>query len=416
MLVRKAYKYRLKTNREEEQKLSRQAGCVRWVWNQVWRMNQRRLTAKQPLVWYQEAAFWLRLWKSSEEYGFLRECHSQPLQQALKDLDRAYRDGFDKAQPLKRLPRKKKKYQDTSFRYPQGVKLGNRRIYLPKIGWVGFFKSRPVEGKIKNATLSHQAGHWYVSVQVELELPDPVHPDTGSVGVDMGVTKFAALSNGITCEPENAYRKHQDHLARAQRSLGRKVKFSENWKKQKRRISKIHHKIACCRADFVHKTSTTISKTHAMIFVEDLKVRNMSRTAAGTQAQPGRNVRAKSGLNKSILDQGWGEFRRQLEYKSQWRGGMVMAVPPHHTSQECSTCGHTHPDNRQSQAVFECVACGHTENADINAAKNIEARGHRALACGEMVQQDRSAKQESVGYREVIPPRAHQAPLESPSL
>ncbi len=406
MVIRKAYKFRLKTTTDLEQKLFRQAGCCRWVWNQIWRMNQRRLELKQPLIWYQEAAFWLTLWKQSEEYGFLREVHSQPLQQSLKDLDRAYRDGFDKTRPFKRLPRRKRKYQHTSFRYPQGVKLDNRRIYLPKIGWVGFFKSREIEGKVKNATVSCQAGHWYVSVQVEQVLLEPAHPSTSDVGIDLGVANFAALSNGITYDPIHAYRKHQDKLVRAQRALARKVKFSENWKRQKRGIQRLHHKIACCRSDFLHKTSTAISENQAMVFVEDLSVRNMSRSAAGTLDQPGRNVRAKAGLNRSILDQGWSEFVRQLDYKLQWKGGWLVRVPAPYTSQTCSSCGHVSPDNRKNQAVFHCRACGHKEHADINAAKNIRARGHRVLACGGWVQSDPPVKQEPVGNREGIPPAA----------
>ncbi|ONF42515.1 transposase [Marinobacter lutaoensis] len=403
MLIRKAYRFRLKTNPVLEQKLFRHAGCCRWIWNQIWRMNQRRLDAKQPLIWYQEAAYWLTLWKQSEEYGFLRKVHSQPLQQVLKDLDRAYRDAFDKDQPLKRLPRKKRKHQHASFRYPQGVKLDNRRIYLPKIGWVGFFKSREVEGKVKNATVSWRAGHWYVSVQVEQELPESVHPSTLDVGIDLGVANFASLSNGITYDPISPYRKYQNQLARAQRALNRKVKFSENWKRQKRRIQRLHHKIACCRQDFLHKISTTISENQAVVFVEDLKVRNMSRSAAGTLDEPGRNVRAKAGLNRSILDQGWSEFVRQLDYKLQWKGGWLVKVPAHHTSQECAACGHTSPDNRPSQAVFHCRACGHKEHADINAAKNIRARGHRVLACGGNGIA-RLLKQEPVGNREGVPP------------
>ena len=406
MLIRKAYKFRLKSHPALEQKLFRQAGCCRWVWNQVWHMNQRRLADRQPLIRYQEAAFWLKLWKRSDDYGFLREVHSQPLQQVLKDLDRTYRDGFDKNQPLKRLPRKKRKYRDVAFRYPQGVKLDNRRVYLPKIGWVGFFKSREIQGKAKNATLSYRAGHWSVSIQVEMPVPKPVHSATTDAGIDLGVASFAALSNGVTYAPINAYREHQDQLARVQRRLSRKVKFSCNWLKQKRRIQRLHYKIACCRQDFLHKTSTVICENQAMIFVEDLKVRNLSRSAAGTLDAPGRNVRAKAGLNKSILDQGWSEFVRQLDYKSQWRGGMVVKVPAHHTSQSCSECGHVHPDNRKSQAVFHCQACGHLENADTNAAKNIRARGHRVLACGGAVQSDRPVKQEPVGCREALPPTA----------
>lgn len=409
MLIRKAYKYRLKTSTALEQTLFQYAGCVRWVWNHVWHMNQQRLRDKQKILWYQESAFWLTRWKQSEEYGFLKQCQSQVLQQSLKDLDRAYKDGFDKNQPLKRLPRKKRRDRDVSFRYPQGIKVDNRRVFLPKIGWVGFFKSQPIEGLIKNATLSYQADHWYVSIQVEQALPEPRHVSTSDVGVDLGVAKFAALSNGIAYEPESPYRKYQDQLARSQRQLSRKVKFSSNWHKQKKQIQKLHHKIACCRSDFLHRTSHRISQNHAMLFVEDLKVRNMSRSAKGSLEQPGRNVRAKAGLNKSILDQGWGEFRRQLEYKSQWRGGIVVAVPPHHTSQECSRCGHTHKENRPSQERFECGACGHKENADINAAKNIRARGHRVLACGDTVQLGRSVKQEPVGCREAEPPTAAKA-------
>ncbi len=415
MLIRKAYKFRLKTSRDLEQKLFRQAGCCRWLWNQVWRMNQHRLENKQPIIWYQEAAFWLTLWKQSNEYGFLREVHSQVLQQALKDLDRAYRDAFDKNQPLKRLPRKKRKYQHAAFRYPQGVKLDNRRIYLPKIGWVGFFKSREIDGQVKNATVSYHAGHWYVSIQVEQELPAPVHPSTTDAGLDLGVACFAALSNGITYDPLNAYRKYEKKLARLQKALARKVKFSANWKKQNQKIQRLHHKNACCRSDFLHKTSTAISENQAMVFVEDLNVRNMSRSAAGTLDEPGRNVRAKTGLNKSILDQGWGEFVRQLDYKLQWKGGWLVKVPARHTSQECSECGHTCLENRPSRDWFRCVACGHAEHADINAAKNIRARGHRVLACGRNGV-GHLMKQEPVGNREGVPLTAASAAVGIPAF
>lgn len=396
MLIRKAYKFRLKTNNALEQNLFQSAGCTRWVWNHVWHMNQRRLTEKQKLIWYQEAAFWLTRWKQSEEYGFLRDCPSQALQQTLRDLERAYKDGFDKKQPLKRMPRKKRRGMDVSFRYPQGIRVDNRRVFLPKIGWVGFYKSQVIEGNIKSATVSYKAGHWYVSIQVEQALAEPCHPETDAVGIDMGITRFATLSTGDSVNPINAVRHYEQRLARAQRQLSRKVKFSANWHKQKQRISKIHQAIANTRNDFLHKESLKISKNHAMIFVEDLKVSNMSRSAKGD--------RAKSGLNKAILDQGWAEFRRQLDYNSQWQGGMVVAVPAHHTSQACHQCGHTTPDNRRSQSHFECMACGHTDNADVNAAKNILARGHRVLACGGTAQQDRPVKQESVESREAMPP------------
>lgn len=140
-----------------------------------------------------------------------------------------------------------------------------------------------------------------------------------------------------------------------------------------------------------------------MIVIEDLKVSSMSKSAAGTVDEPGRNVAAKSGLNRAILDQGWYEMRRQLEYKQLWRGGQVLAIPPAYTSQRCVCCGHTAKENRQTQSKFVCQVCGYTENADINGARNILAAGHAVLACGGMVQSGRPLKQE--------PTEASQAPV-----
>jgi putative transposase len=131
-----------------------------------------------------------------------------------------------------------------------------------------------------------------------------------------------------------------------------------------------------------------------MIVIEDLQISNMSKSAKGTATEKGLNVRQKSGLNRCILDQGWFEFRRQLEYKQQWLGGEVLAVPAHYTSQRCSCCGTVSKDNRQSQAKFTCVSCGYETNADLNAAKNILAAGHAVLACVVTVQQDRTVKHE----------------------
>ncbi len=148
-----------------------------------------------------------------------------------------------------------------------------------------------------------------------------------------------------------------------------------------------------------------------MVVIEDLKVSNMSASAKGTVVAPGKNVKAKAGLNKSILDQGWYEFRRQLDYKLLWRGGALITVAPHHTSQECPVCHFVSPDNRKSQAVFRCVNCGYTENADLVSAINIKAAGHAVLACGECGAERPSVKQE--------PPRAaviSLLPRESPPL
>ncbi len=346
-------------------------------------MNLDRLEDRKPIIWYQESAFWLTLWKRSDEMSFLKGCHSQPLQQTLKALDKAFKDGFDKKQPGKRIPTFKKKGARDSFRYPQGFKLLGSRIYLPKVGWLRFHKSQDIIGTPKNVTVSRGATGWFVSIQVEYEAPEVAHASQTLVGIDLGVARFATLSDGTVFEPLNSFKHHQVHLARAQRSLSRKKKFSENWKKQKRKIARLHHKIAECRRDYLQKASTQISKNHAMIVIEDLKVSNMSRSAKGDRESPGKKVRAKSGLNRAILDQGWYAFRKMLEYKQAWAGGQVLAINPRYTSQTCLACGHRAKENRTSQSEFACQVCGFKAHADLVGAKNILAAGHAALACGD---------------------------------
>ena len=170
-------------------------------------------------------------------------------------------------------------------------------------------------------------------------------------------------------------------LAREQRKLARKTTRSNNWQKQKERITRLHIRIADMRNDYLHKLSTTISKSHAVVVLEDLKVKDMSASAQGTKEKPGRTVKQKAGLNKAILDQGWGNFRLYLEYKQARLGGWVIYVNPAYTSQTCSGCGNVHPDNRRSQAEFVCQTCGLSINADLNAAINISRAGHARLAC-----------------------------------
>lgn len=373
--------------------MRRFAGACRFVFNRALALQNENHEAGNKYIPYGKMASWLVEWKNATEMQWLKDSPSQPLQQSLKDLERAYKNFFQKRAAF---PRFKKRGQNDAFRYPQGVKLDqeNSRIFLPKLGWMRYRNSRQVTGVVKNVTVSQSCGKWYISIQTESEVSTPVHPSASMVGLDAGVAKLATLSDGTVFEPVNSFQKNQKTLARLQRQLSRKVKFSNNWQKQKRKIQRLHSCIANIRRDYLHKVTTTVSKNHAMIVIEDLKVSNMSKSAAGTVSQPGRNVRAKSGLNRSILDQGWYEMRRQLEYKQLWRGGQVLAVPPAYTSQRCACCGHTAKENRLSQSKFRCQVCGYTANADVNGARNILAAGHAVLACGEMVQSGRSLKQE----------------------
>jgi len=405
MIVRKAYKFRLKTNEQQAHKMWMFAGHSRFVWNYFWILNKRRLENKQKIMRYYEMCFWLTHMKQSDEYGFLQEAHSHILQQKLKDLDRAYKDGFDKKQPRKYMPTRKKKHQDSSFRFPIEVKVDNRRVFLPKIGWVGFYKSCEIDGKIKNATISHQAGHWYIAIQVELDIDIPVACNTNNaLGVDVGVKYFCVTYDGQTDTyflPRNSFKSVEHKLAKEQRKLKHKKRFSKNWSKQIRKIQKIHTQAANRRKNHIHQITTKISKNHAVVFVEGLKIKNNVRSAKGTIENPGKNVNAKSGLNRAILDQGWGMFRDILAYKVARQGGQVIKVDHRYTSQKCSVCGHTHKENRVSQDRFVCQSCDFRLNADANAARNILAAGRAVSACGSNLVEGR--KQEPQGNRKKVP-------------
>ena len=189
-----------------------------------------------------------------------------------------------------------------------------------------------------------------MSIQIEREAETSV-PSGGII--DMGITRFATLSDGSFVEPIHSVKRHQEALRKAQQALSRKVKFSRNWLKAKRKIQKRHHRIANMRRNFLHQTSSQISQNHAMVYLEDLQGRNISKSAKGNSERHGKQVKQKFGLNHSMLDQRWAEFRRQLDYKLAWNGGRFIAVPPQNTSRTCPSCGHMSKDNRQTQAKFE---------------------------------------------------------------
>jgi len=227
--IRKACKVRLKTNTDIESSLVCICGSGRFVWNKFLSMNLRRLEQGHGILWYNEMAFWLKLWKSSGEYGFLKECPSQVLQQKLMDLDRAFRDCFDRSQPLKLLPVFKKKGRGDGIRFPQGFKIEGRRIFLPKVGWVGFYKSREIEGRVKNITITRKADRWYASIQTEQEIDIPSRPSGSDIGIDAGIKCFAAFSDGRLVEGVHSFRKHEWVLSREQRKLARKEKALWRW-------------------------------------------------------------------------------------------------------------------------------------------------------------------------------------------
>jgi putative transposase len=273
-----------------------------------------------------------------------------------------------------------------SFRFPDPVSIkvertGNSsgRIKLPKLGWIALRGWHAVPGDICNATVSRRAGQWHVSVQWQREVAEPIPSILPAVGIDRGIAVFAALSDGNNIAPVNHGKKALRALRKAQRNLSRKKRGSSNRRKAVRRVAKIRMRVANARKNFLHEQTTAIANNHGTVVLEALKVRNMSASAKGTAAEPGKMVRQKAGLNRAILDQGWGTFRTILSYKLADRGGRLIEVPAAYTSQTCAECGAVDARSRRDQARFVCTGCGHAANADTNAAINILRRADSSL-------------------------------------
>ena len=377
-----AFKFELMPDGAQQRDMRRFSGACRFVYNKALALQKTNYEAGGKFIGYVALAKSLTDWRKGPDTPWLKQAPCHPLQHALKDLERAYKNFFAKRADF---PRFKRKGSGESFRYPDAkqfeIDQANSRIKLPKLGWIRYRNSRDVVGQAKNITISQTNGKWYASIQTEREVPQSTPAATTAIGIDVGIARFATFSDGSFIAPLNSFKKHQQRLARYQRRMSRKVKFSNNWKKEKAKVQKIHSRIANARKDFLHKTTTAISQNHALVCVEDLQVRNMSKSSKGNSEKHGKRVKQKAGLNRAILDQGWGEFRRQLEYKMAWAGGLFIAVPAHHTSQTCPCCGHVAKENRQTQAKFLCVDCGHAENADVVGAINVLRAGHARLAC-----------------------------------
>ncbi len=328
-------------------------------------------------------------WKNDPNFWFLNQSPSQTLQQGIKDLDFAFQRFF--ANPsASGYPNWKIKGINDSIRFPQGFSIEerNKRVKLPKLGWIRFKRSRAIKGVVRHVTITKEANAYYIVFTTFEETPDPVLETESAVGIDLGVKIFAACSDGnVYHAPVDQYERNERKIKRTQQKLCRQKKGSKNREKTKLKLSKLHRKLRNTRLDFTHKLSSGLAKSHGTIYMEDLRVKQMSKSARGTKEKPGVHVRQKAGLNRSILRQGWGLFRTQLAYKLEAKGGQLILVDPKHTSQTCPVCGHVSKENRTTQEHFCCVNCGHEANADLNAAKNILLRGkviragHAHCAC-----------------------------------
>lgn len=304
-------------------------------------------------------------------------------QQALRDFDQAKRNFFARRH---RRPTWRAKGLDEGFRVVDARKIRPHRlnrhwghVLIPKAGWVRFRMSRPVPAEAKSFRATFKAGQWHIAFAC---IPAPIlGPGDGSIiGIDRGVTIPFACSDGssYTLPAEDAVK-----LRRLQRHLARQKKGSGRRQRTKARIAKVRARDGRCRKDAIEKATTDLARRCDFFCIEDLRTGAMTRSARGTVAHPGTNVRQKAGLNRAIRSKGWALFARRLEDKAPNR---VERIHPAFTSQRCAACGHVASESRESQSRFHCVSCGHTANADLNAARNIAA-GHAVTARGGIVQQ-----------------------------
>ncbi|GIH61393.1 RNA-guided endonuclease InsQ/TnpB family protein [Microbispora siamensis] len=248
-------------------------------------------------------------------------------------------------------------------------------VRLQGIGHVRVHQHRPVRGRVKTISIKREGTRWYVILSCD-DVPAETLPATGAaVGLDMGVASLVTTSDGDPLANPRHLASSAGRLAAAQQALARKKRGSKRRGKAVARVAALHAKVRRQRLDGAHKAALTLVRGYDVIVHEDLRIANMTRSASGTIERPGRNVAAKSGLNRSILDAGWGVFLHVLAYKAESAGRELIAVDPRNTSRTCSRCGHVARENRVTQAEFACTACGHTAHADVNAAINILRAG-----------------------------------------
>lgn len=360
-------------------------GACRAVWNVA--LDQRR-TYRRRGTWinYVEQARQMAAAKADPDCAWLADVPSHTLQQTLRDLDRACRE-----HGTWRVRWRSKARTAPSFRFPDPKHLAVKRlskrwgaVRMPKFGWVKFRWTRP-PGTIRNATVTRDGGRWFVSFCVEDGIIEVAPNGLPPVGVDRGVKVAVATSDGRLLNREFVTPGEARRIKRLQQQLARqRNKQSSRRKTTKAKLTKLHAHIRDRRADFAAQTATDLTRNHGLVAVEDLRVKNMTATARGTIAEPGKQVRQKAGLNRAILAKGWGVFLLKLQHKARCHGSAVVKVNPAYTSQSCYACGHVASESRESQAVFRCVTCGHQANADVNAACNILAAGLAVTGRGDL--------------------------------
>ena len=376
-------RYRLLPTPAPEASLRDHCGHARYVWNLAVEQHSHWHPGRKSAPGYLEQC--RQLTQARAEHPWLADGSQTVQQQALRDFAQAMAAFFDPQNPAGQ-PSWRKAGRDEGFRIVgRGRQWDVRRlsrkageVWVPKAGWIRFRWSRAILVGAKSYRVTmDRAGRWHIAFAV-IPAPVPAPGNGQTVGIDRGVAVSAALSTGDLLHCPRLTGRERTRLRRLQRKLARAKRGSNRRGRVKHAIARLKARESDRRKDWAEKTSTDLARRFDLIRVEDLQIKNMTRSARGTRENPGRNVRQKAGLNREIMRSGWGLLVRRLEEKAP---GRVEKVSPALTSQRCSACGQVDRGSRESQAVFRCTACGFAGNADVDAAINIAA-GHAVTARG----------------------------------
>lgn len=372
MDIKRAYRFRFYPTPEQEVMLARTFGCARFAYNHMLRLRTDAYYQRQEKVGYHATSGLLTELKKQPEYAWLNEVSSVPVQQSLRHLQTAFHNFFANRA---KYPSFKSRHDKQAAEYTaSGFRWDGKALKLAKMDEplaICWSRTIPKAAKLTAATVTKDAaGRYFVSMLCD-DAASAMPEASGTIGIDLGLTHFAILSNGEKIAAPNTFRKNEAKLARLQRRMAKKQRGSANRGKIKLKVARLHAKTADTRRDFLHKLSTRLVSENQTIAIETLAVKNMQKNHC---------------LAKSISDAGWGEFVRQIEYKSLWYGRTLIGIDRWFpSSKRCSDCGHTVAKMPLNMREWVCPECGAIHDRDINAARNILTAGLAGLALGDCV-------------------------------